>query len=115
MGNKVIISTKGTALVSIGLCVVSQLVMTFKGFVRYGDIHRPFGLACIISNTVATYKRMYVGTRHAGEEWTDVLEWCLVTVIIDSCGYGIFPVAAKSLGVWVNAKAKGRKSLSEPL
>lgn len=58
---------------------------------------------------------MYVGAQHAGEEWTDVLEWCLGTVIIDSRGYGIFPVAAKSISVYINNKAKGRRSLTRPL
>ncbi|KAJ6003437.1 Glycoside hydrolase superfamily [Penicillium sp. IBT 35674x] len=84
------------------------------GFVRYGTVHYPWGLACIISNAVATYKRMYVGVKHMGEEWTDVLDWCIETVVIDHRGYGIFPVAAKSISVWVNSKAKGRKSLARP-
>lgn len=75
----------------------------------------PYGLACIISNTVATHKRMHVGNKHAGEEWTDILGWCIGTVIIDSRGYGIFPVAAKSVSVWVNDRAWGRKSLNRPL
>ncbi|KAJ5731652.1 uncharacterized protein N7483_006160 [Penicillium malachiteum] len=84
------------------------------GFVRYGTVHYPSGLACIISNTTATYKRMYVGARHAGEEWTDILDWCVETVIIDHRGYGVFPVTAKSVSVWVHDKAKGRKSLDRP-
>lgn len=58
---------------------------------------------------------MYVGAQHAGEAWTDVLEWCIGTVIIDSRGYGVFPVAAESVSVWINDKAKGRKSLARPL
>ncbi|KAJ5266568.1 hypothetical protein N7478_009376 [Penicillium angulare] len=81
------------------------------GFVRYGTAHYPSGLACIMSNAAATYKRMYVGARHAGEQWTDILDWCVETVIIDHRGYGIFPVAAKSISVWVDNKAGGRKSL----
>ncbi|KAJ5953651.1 Glycoside hydrolase superfamily [Penicillium verhagenii] len=84
------------------------------GFVRYGNVQYPWGLACIISNTVATYKRMYVGVKHRGEEWTDILDWCIETVIIDHRGYGIFPVAAMSISVWVNSKAKGRKRLARP-
>ena len=68
-----------------------------------------------MSNTIATCKRMYVGARHAGEEWTDILDWCIETVIIDRRGYGIFPVAAKSVSVWVNSRAKGRNRLSRPL
>lgn len=82
---------------------------------RYGNEYFPDGLACVISNLDATYKRMYVGARHAGEEWTDVLEWRIGTVVIDSRGYGDFPVSAKSVSVWVNNKARGRKKLSRPL
>ena len=67
---------------------------------RYGIEYFPDGLACVISNLHRTYKRMYVGIRHAGEEWTDVLEWCIGTVVIDSRGYGVFPVSAKSVSVW---------------
>lgn len=82
---------------------------------RYGKEYFPDGLACVISNLGATYKRMYVGIRHAGEEWTDVLKWCIGTVFIDSRGYGVFPVSAKSVSVWVNNKAHGRRNLSRPL
>ncbi|KAJ5579593.1 uncharacterized protein N7459_005578 [Penicillium hispanicum] len=85
------------------------------GFVRYGNIFRPSGLACVISNAGATYKRMYVGAKHRGEEWTDILEWSAGTVVIDSRGYGIFPVGAKSVSVWVNSQAKGREHLQRPL
>lgn len=58
---------------------------------------------------------MYVGKRHCGEEWTDILKWCVGTVIIDDRGYGVFPAAAKSVSVWVNVNAKGRKDLDRPL
>lgn len=68
-----------------------------------------------MSNATATFKRMYVGARHAGEEWTDILEWCVETVLIDHRGYGVFPVAAKSVSVWVHRKAKGRNNLNRPL
>lgn len=85
------------------------------GFVRYGDAYHPDGLACIVSNTVATYKRMYVGNGHAGEEWTDILEWAVGTVTIDHRGYGIFAVSARSVSVWVKASAKGREDLGRPL
>ena len=58
---------------------------------------------------------MYIGIEHAGEGWTDILEWSVGTVIIDSRGYGIFPVGAKSVSVWVNSQAKGREYLNFPL
>ena len=86
-----------------------------EGFVRYGNAQYPWGLACVISNTIASYRRMYVGVKHAGEEWTDILQWRMGTVIIDHRGYGIFPVAAKSVSVWINNKAKGRDDLARPL
>lgn len=102
----------------IGQCALASLMIHTdgpEGFVRYGTANHPDGLACIISNTVATCKRMYVGKKHAGEKWTDILEWCVGAVTIDSRGYGIFPVGKKSVSVWVNMQAKGRKDLARPL
>ena len=58
---------------------------------------------------------MYVGRIHAGEEWTDILEWCPGTVTIDRKGYGVFPVSTMSISVWVNAMAGGRDILCVPL
>ncbi|KAE8380609.1 glycoside hydrolase superfamily [Aspergillus bertholletiae] len=84
------------------------------GFVRYGNLHHPSGLACIMSNVGASQKRMYVGRRHARERWTDILGWHPKTVIIDKKGYGVFPVFAMQVGVWVNLAAEGRESLLQP-
>ncbi|KAB8274309.1 glycoside hydrolase superfamily [Aspergillus minisclerotigenes] len=84
------------------------------GFVRYGNLHHPSGLACIMSNGGASQKRMYVGRSHAKERWTDILGWHPKTVIIDKKGYGIFPVSAMQVSVWVNSAAEGRESLQEP-
>lgn len=55
---------------------------------------------------------MYVGRRHARETWTDILQWCAQNVVIDSKGYGEFPVSAMSVSVWVNSEAEGRDSLA---
>ncbi|PYH39524.1 alpha-amylase [Aspergillus neoniger CBS 115656] len=85
------------------------------GFVRYGNRRHPSGLACVMSNTGPSRKRMYVGRRHAKETWTDILQWCDQTVVIDSKGYGEFPVSAMSVSVWVNSEAEGRESLAYPL
>ncbi|KAF4245484.1 hypothetical protein CNMCM8980_009500 [Aspergillus fumigatiaffinis] len=63
------------------------------GFIRYGNRRHPSGLACIMSNGGPSQKRMFVGQQHAGEQWTDILEWHSGTVTIDSRGYGIFPVS----------------------
>lgn len=86
-------------------------MLTIPGFIRYGNLHHPSGLACIVSNANASQKRMYVGRTHAGEQWTDILDWCPGTVTIDSRGYGEFPVSAMSVSVWVNAAAEGRDRL----
>ncbi|GAQ35931.1 alpha-amylase [Aspergillus tubingensis] len=82
------------------------------GFVRYGNRRHPSGLACVMSNTGPSRKRMYVGRRHAKETWTDILQWCDQTVVIDPKGYGEFPVNAMSVSVWVNSEAEGRDSLT---
>ncbi|GKZ33361.1 hypothetical protein AbraIFM66950_003213 [Aspergillus brasiliensis] len=82
------------------------------GFVRYGNRRHPSGLACVMSNAGPSRKRMYVGRWHAKETWTDVLQWCDQTVVIDAKGYGEFPVSAMSVSVWVNSEAEGRDSLS---
>ncbi|PLN83441.1 alpha-amylase [Aspergillus taichungensis] len=84
------------------------------GFVRYGNLRHPSGLACIISNAAASQKRMYVGRQHVKERWTDVLGWHKKTVIIDKKGYGVFPVSAMSVSVWVDSAAKGRDTLQDP-
>ncbi|KAN0070888.1 Glycoside hydrolase superfamily [Elaphomyces granulatus] len=78
------------------------------GFVRYGDRRRPSGLACVLSNGPASSKYMFVGESHAGEQWTDLLAWRRDVVVIDSRGFGDFPVSGKSVSVWVNAAADGR-------
>ncbi|KAJ9264736.1 CAZyme family GH13 [Paecilomyces variotii] len=78
------------------------------GFVRYGNLRHSSGLACVLSNGAASTKRMFVGKQHAGERWTDLLEWNKETVVIDGQGYGIFPVLAMSVSVWVNDRADGR-------
>ncbi|XRM36801.1 hypothetical protein ABZX51_000290 [Aspergillus tubingensis] len=82
------------------------------GFVRYGNRRHPSGLACVMSNTGPSRKRMYVGRRHAKETWTDILQWCDQTVVIDPKGYGEFPLNAMSVSVWVNSEAEGRDSLT---
>lgn len=58
---------------------------------------------------------MFVGLQHRREEWSDILGFCTETVIIDSRGYGVFAVAAKSVSVWVNRKAQGRDTLGRDL
>ncbi|KAL2871914.1 glycoside hydrolase superfamily [Aspergillus lucknowensis] len=81
------------------------------GFVRYGNSRHPIGLACIMSNTGPSRKRMYVGRTQAGEQWTDILNGCTETITISRRGYGVFPVAAYSVSVWVNSARESREHL----
>ncbi|PYH89262.1 alpha-amylase, partial [Aspergillus ellipticus CBS 707.79] len=81
------------------------------GFVRYGNAVHPSGLACVLSNGRAAQKRMFVGSNHAREKWTDVLRPEATAVVIDESGYGVFPVPGMGVSVWVNASAAGRDSL----
>lgn len=68
-----------------------------------------------MSNAGPSQKRMFVGQQHAGEQWTDILEWHSGSVTIDNRGWGIFPVSKMSVSVWVNSKAEGRESLKSRL
>jgi alpha-amylase len=75
-----------------------------------------------MSNGLSAKKKMFVGKRHAGEKWTDVLEGCTTnnttsqpTITIDSKGYGTFPVLEMSVSVWVNARADGRERFDRHL
>lgn len=75
---------------------------------------------------------MFVGKRHAGERWSDVLDLTHDSdegdlkgksepktekggknkkriVRINAKGYADFPVASMSVGVWVNEAAEGRE------
>lgn len=72
---------------------------------------RGAGLACLLNASYAAYttKCMNVGSRHAGERWTDVLGWAWGEVVIDREGWGVFPVGPRSVGVWVDRDAEGRE------
>lgn len=89
-----------------------------EGFIRYGNAAHSSGLACVMSNGGPATKRMYVGRKHAGEKWTDLLQrdddHPSVTVI-DEMGYGEFPVQGMRVGVWVDSAADGRGCMKEPL
>ncbi|KAL4788600.1 glycoside hydrolase superfamily [Aspergillus varians] len=75
------------------------------GFVRYGNARHRSGLACVMSNAGPAKKRMYVGPGRLNEEWTDILRPHGPPVIIDSRGYGLFPVDGESVSVWVASGA----------
>ncbi|EXJ80086.1 hypothetical protein A1O3_08372 [Capronia epimyces CBS 606.96] len=64
------------------------------------------GLAVVMTNSWdRTCKRMFVGLRHARERWRDILGWEDREVVIDSAGFGTFPVGHRSVGVWTDEKA----------
>jgi alpha-amylase len=58
-------------------------------------------------------KTMFVGKQHAGECWTDVLNWCPGHVVIGEDGFAVFPVGPRSVAVWVSAEALGRGEADE--
>lgn len=78
------------------------------GFVRRGTWDKPYGLACIMSNTKPGQIKMAVGNMHKGEVWTDVLGWEEGEVVIDDKGYGLFKCPGVSMSIWVNKDAQGR-------
>ena len=64
------------------------------------------GLAVIMTNSWdRRSKRMFVGHRHAGETWNDLLGWEDRDVVIDSKGFGNFPVGHRSVCIWTDRKA----------
>ncbi|KAJ5970267.1 uncharacterized protein N7479_000185 [Penicillium vulpinum] len=69
------------------------------GFVRHKNYKHQFGLACILNNGGASYKRMFVSPIYAGQLWIDTLGWRNETVLIKNRGYGNFPVAAMCANV----------------
>ncbi len=73
---------------------------------RYGNEAHPFGLACLLATESPSHKWMYVGKRHAGESWIDVLHNHMGRVVINPHGYGCFLVSQRSVSVWVSANAK---------
>ncbi|KAL4907745.1 hypothetical protein BDW74DRAFT_148051 [Aspergillus multicolor] len=75
------------------------------GFTRYGNAAHPAGLVCIMSNTGAASKKMFVGATRAGQEWVDLLRPRAGSVVVDKRGYGVFSVEAVSVAVWVPASA----------
>ncbi|KAM7206401.1 Glycoside hydrolase superfamily [Naviculisporaceae sp. PSN 640] len=82
---------------------------TCVGFVRYGTWDRPFGCAVVMSNAGPGHKRMHVGEIHAGEVWTDLLQWERNEVVIGSDGFGVFTCGGCSVSIWVNKEAEGRE------
>lgn len=82
------------------------------GFTRIGHVSKSGGngLAVVMTNAWKyASKAMFVGKRHAGEVWTDLLKWCPGHVVIDCDGWGVFPVGHRSVAIWVSIAAFGRE------
>jgi alpha-amylase len=85
------------------------------GWTRLGHRSRSngAGLAVIMTNSWdRRSKKMSVGHKHAGERWRDVMGWEDRPVVIDSRGFGTFPVGHRSLGVWTDEAAPDFDPLS---
>jgi alpha-amylase len=95
-------------LYSYGECNDYWDYPTCLGWVRRGTWDKPDGCAVVISNAGPGQKRMYVGNEHAGETWTDVLNWERSETKIEDDGFGTFVCPGCSCSIWVNRDAKGR-------
>lgn len=91
------------------------------GFTRLGHLADGYpadvgsGLAVLMTNGwTYTTKRMFVGTEHAGQRWTDLLHGCWGEVEIDQDGWGVFAVGPRSVTMWVNTQ-DGRRHEIENL
>jgi hypothetical protein len=86
-----------------------------SGFVRYGNARHPSGLACIISNSGAAKKRMFIGRPNTNQRWIDILGHQPGAVVIDKRGYGLFPVNSLSASVWVDSAAVAGSGVEDKL
>lgn len=76
------------------------------GFTREGDEeHKDSGVAVLLTDSVRGSKRMYVGTRLAGQQMVDAMGKRPETVEIGEDGWGTFSVDDGSVSVWVTEKA----------
>ena len=70
------------------------------GWIREGDGLNK-GCAVVLSNKDAYEKSMEIGKQYAGQKFFDFLGWFPDKVTIDENGWGIFPVPAGNVSVWV--------------
>lgn len=122
--SKKTISTNQTA--SVRLCtasspsrLISKFTISFltgvSGFVRYGNARHRSGLACIISNSDAATKRMFIGRHNTNQRWIDILGHQPGAVVIDKRGYGLFPVNSMSASVWVDSATVAGSGVEDKL
>ena len=58
-------------------------------------------LACLMTDSVGGYKRMFVGKQYQGQIFYDYLENCQQEIMIDENGYGEFVVNDGSVSVYI--------------
>lgn len=75
------------------------------GWVCLGDDQHPDGLAVVISNSDAGWKRMNMGVLNAGKIFVDYLGNHPDQVEIEADGWATFPVQAGSVSAWLNREA----------
>ncbi|EXJ55086.1 alpha-amylase [Cladophialophora yegresii CBS 114405] len=83
------------------------------GWVRRGTWDRPNGCAVVLSNAEMGEIRMYVGTEHKGEVWTDIMGWESGEVHIGDDGFGMFSVGSCSVSIFVKKDAPGREKFGK--
>lgn len=71
------------------------------GWTREGDEDHPYGLACIMSDSIGGTKRMYVGKAFAGQIFIDILAHRKDTICIDEEGNGEFICEGGSVSVYI--------------
>ena len=65
-------------------------------------------IACLVSNNQAATKVMEIGSSYSGLTYYDVLENCSETVQVQEDGTAEFPVAERSVSVWVAQDTEGQ-------
>lgn len=79
---------------------------TIVGFTRKGDAeHEHSGLAVLATNGDHGRRRMMMGRKYTGQKFYDIMGGFSDPVIIDRRGFGVFPVNAGSVSVWVTEEA----------
>nr|WP_314900190.1 alpha-amylase [uncultured Deefgea sp.] len=71
------------------------------GWTRLGDTEHPKAMAVVMSNSLAGYKRMYVGQAKA--RFNDLTAHCPEPIHTNADGWASFPCPAGSVSVWVQA------------
>jgi alpha-amylase len=105
--NNETISIDGTALVS-KLSRRSLIVLTrIQDLCATATMNTRSALLAFLATVAHPTSACWLTTDMPGELWTDILGWRHEAVLINKCGYGVYPVAATSVSIWVNSRADG--------